>query len=40
MATSSTNNIKSTALQNTRTSTASEILPLCPGEYTVVVFKS
>ena len=40
MATSSTNSITSTALQNTRTSIASEILPLCPGEYTVAVFKS
>ena len=40
MVTNSTNNITSTALQNTTTSIASEILPLCPGEYTVAVFKS
>ena len=40
MVTNSTNSITSTALQNITTSIASEILPLCPGEYTVVAFKS
>ena len=37
---SSTNKITSSALQNTTTSIASEILPLCPGAYTVAVYQS
>ena len=37
---SSTNKITSSALQNTTTPIASEILPLCPGVYTVAVYQS